>query len=204
LFLKQHAPFLQPNEPILWVNPTSPGRSPSAIDQGAAAQLSAVRHSWEEAVITFRTFNTEQQALKKHIITVFEPMYLDILKDDMVGCSNIMDREMLDHLFLTYGSITAVDLEHNFEQMRKAWDPHQQVETLFKQIQDCADFSEAGGVEIGHSQQINEGYANIFATGNFMSACSRWNKKETSDKMCANFKAHFAAAHRQHKQMQEK
>jgi hypothetical protein len=75
------------------------------------AQFSAVRHSWEEAVLTYRTFNTVQQALKKQIITVFEPMYLDILNDDMVGFSNITAREMIDHFFLTYGNITTVDLE---------------------------------------------------------------------------------------------
>jgi hypothetical protein len=51
-----------------------------------------------------------QQALKKQIITVFEPMYLDILNDTMVGFANITAREMFDHLFLTYGNITAVDL----------------------------------------------------------------------------------------------
>jgi hypothetical protein len=95
-----------------------------------------------------------QQALKKQIITVFEPLYLDILNDDMVGFANITDREMLDHLFMNYGNITAVDLENNFEQMRRAWDPHQPVESLFKQIQDCADYFEAGGVIIGHPQQI--------------------------------------------------
>jgi hypothetical protein len=77
------------NGPILWVNPTAPGRAPAVIDQGTAAQLSAAIHSWEEAVLTFRTFNTVQQAIKKqHIITVFEPMYLDILNDDMVGFAN--------------------------------------------------------------------------------------------------------------------
>jgi hypothetical protein len=67
-------------------------------------------------------------------------MYLDILNDEMVGFANITAREMLDHLFLTYVSITVVDMKHKFEQMRKAWDHQQQVETLFKQIQDCADF----------------------------------------------------------------
>jgi hypothetical protein len=114
---------------------------------------------------------------KKQIITVFEPVYLDVLNDDMVGVANITAREMLDHLFMTYGNITVVDLEHNFEQMRRAWDPHQPAESLFKQIQDCDDYSEAGGVIIGHPQQINVGYANIFSTGHFMSACPRWNGK---------------------------
>jgi hypothetical protein len=59
-------------------------------------------------------------------------MNLDILNDDMVGFANTSAREMLDHLFLTHGSITAVDLEHNFENIRTAWDPRQPVDTLFK------------------------------------------------------------------------
>jgi hypothetical protein len=129
-------------------------------------------------------------------------MYLEILNDNTVGYSNISARDMLDHLFETYGNITAVDLEINFEHMRRAWDPHQPVETLFKQIQYCADYSEAGGVPIGPSQQINVGYAKIFATGHFMSACRRWNEKPAADKTWTHFKSHFAAAHRQHKQMQ--
>jgi hypothetical protein len=97
--------------------------------------------------------------LKKQIISVFEPMYLDILNDNLVGYDKISARDMVDHLFETYGNITAVDLEINFEHMRRAWDPQQPVETLFKQIQDCADYYEAGGVLIGHPQQINVGYA---------------------------------------------
>jgi hypothetical protein len=86
--------------------------------------------------------------------------------------------------------------------MHHAWDPQQPVESLFKQIQDCADYSEAGGVLIGHPQQINVGYAKIFSTGYFMSACGIWNEKLQAEKTWAQFKAHFSAAHRQHKQMQ--
>jgi hypothetical protein len=81
----------------------------------------------------------------------------------MLGFANITFIEMLDR-FLTYGNITAVDLENHLEQMRKAWDPPYPVETLFKQIQYCADFSEVGGVAIGHPQQIKVGHAKIFAT----------------------------------------
>jgi hypothetical protein len=86
-----------------------------------------------------------QQALKKQIISVFEPMYLEILNDNMVGYANISAIDTLDNLFETNGNITALDLEINFEHMCRAWDPQQPVESLFKQIQDCADYSEAGG-----------------------------------------------------------
>jgi hypothetical protein len=129
-------------------------------------------------------------------------MYLDIINDDMVGFANITALNMLDHLFMTYGNTTTIDLENNFEQMGRAWEQHQPDESLFKQIQDCADYPEAGGVIIGNPHQINVGYAKIFSTGHFMSACRRWNENPTIEKTWAQFKAHFAAAHRQHKQMQ--
>jgi hypothetical protein len=35
-----------------------------------------------------------------------------------------------------------------------------------------------------------------------MSACRRWNEKPPAEKTWTHFKSHFAAAHRQHKQMQ--
>jgi hypothetical protein len=187
--------------PTLWTSPQAPGRAPANTD-GTAAQISAARHIWEEDVQTYRTFTSVQQTLKKQIISVFEPMYLDILNVNMVGYANISARDMLDHLFDTYGNITAVELEINFEHMRRAWDPQQPVESLLKQIQDCADYSEAGGVLLGHPQPINVGYANIFATGHFMSACRRWNEKHDIEKTWTQFRSHFAAAHRQHKQMQ--
>jgi hypothetical protein len=59
--------------PTFWEAPDAPGREPATTD-GAAAQFSAARHVWEEDVQTYRTFTSVQQALKKKIISVFEPM----------------------------------------------------------------------------------------------------------------------------------
>jgi hypothetical protein len=120
----------------------------------------------------------------------------------MVGFTNISARDMLDHLLSTYRNITAVDLEIHFEHMRQAWDPQQPVESLFNKFQYCADYSEAGSVLIGHTQQIIVGYAKIFATGHFMSACREWNEKHLIEKTWTPFKSHLAAAHRQNKQIQ--
>jgi hypothetical protein len=126
--------------PTLWTTPQAPGRARSNTD-GTAAQISAARHIWEEDVKTYRTCTSVQQALKKQIISVFEPMYLVILNDSMIGYATISAIDKLDNLFETYGYITAVDFEINFEHVRRAWDPQQPVESLFKQIQDCADYS---------------------------------------------------------------
>jgi hypothetical protein len=42
------------NGTILWTNPTSPGCAPAVLYQGTAAQLSAVRHAWEEDACSTR------------------------------------------------------------------------------------------------------------------------------------------------------
>jgi hypothetical protein len=84
--------------PTLWETPNAPGRAPATTD-GTAAQISAARHVWEEDVQTYRTHTSVQQAVKKQIISLFEPMYLEILNDNMAGYANISARDMLDHLF---------------------------------------------------------------------------------------------------------
>jgi hypothetical protein len=133
---------------------------------------------------------------------VFEPMYLEILNNDMVGFANTTARDMLDHLFLSYGSTTDVDLEHILENIRKGWDPQQPVESLFKQIQDCVDYAESGGITISEAQKLQTVYANIFATGIFHSACRRWNNRLPTEQTWNAFKTHFAMAYHQHTQMQ--
>jgi hypothetical protein len=65
-------------------------------------------------VVIFRTWTTVEQELKKRIITAFEPMYLEFFNNDMVGFANTTARDVLDHIFLSYDSITAVELEQKW------------------------------------------------------------------------------------------
>jgi hypothetical protein len=129
-------------------------------------------------------------------------MHHDFFGNDMVGFPNTTTRDMLEHLFISYGSITDVDLEHIWENMRKAWDPQQPLEYLFNQIQDCVDYPEAGGISISEAQKLQTTYTNIFAAGIFNSACLRWNEIIPAEQTWNAFKTHFATAHLQHNQMQ--
>jgi hypothetical protein len=76
------------------------------------------------------------------------------------------------------------------------------VEYLFKQIQDCIDYTEAGGITISEAQKLQTMYAIIFATGIFHSACSLWNDRLPAEQTWNAFKTHFATAYLHHKQMQ--
>ena len=108
---------------------------------------------------------------------------------------------MLDCLFLSYGSIMSVDLQNNFENIRKAWNTQKPVETLFTHIHDCMGSSEAVCVAIGEAQNITTAYTKILVIGIFNSAFHIWDEKLESDKTWVNFKIHFAVSYRQHMQI---
>jgi hypothetical protein len=57
--------IVSPSHP--WVDSTVPGRGPTEIDRGTAAQLASERHRWEEVFITFRAWNAVEQALKRKL-----------------------------------------------------------------------------------------------------------------------------------------
>jgi hypothetical protein len=73
---------------------------------------------------------------------------------------------------------------------------------LFKQIQDCVDFAEAGGVAVGAAQKLSSAYSKIFKSGKLNSTCRRWDKKLEGDKTWNNIKIHFSDAYRNNRQMQ--
>jgi hypothetical protein len=141
-------------------------------------------------------------SIGKKIITKFDPMYLEIINNDMVGFTNTTAKEMLERLFLSYGSNTDVYLEHNWENINKSWDPQQPVESLFKQIQESVDYTEAGGITISEAQKLQTVYAKVFATGTFHGACRRWNEIIPAEQTWNDFITHFATAYLQQKQMQ--
>jgi hypothetical protein len=66
------APETDPG-PTLWKTPPAPGQAPAST-AGTSAQISAARHIWEQDVQTYQVYTSVQQALKKQIISVFEPM----------------------------------------------------------------------------------------------------------------------------------
>jgi hypothetical protein len=72
-------------------------------------------------------------------------MYLEILNDNMVGYANISARNMLDHLFETYGNITAVDLEINFEHMRRSGIPSSQWRLSSSRFKTVLNIRRQGG-----------------------------------------------------------
>jgi hypothetical protein len=74
---------------------------------------------------------------------------------------------------------------------------YQTIHATMKYLQDNSRAIDAhlGGGTLGHL-----GF--IISDASYATACRRWNEKHLNEKTWTQLKSHFAAAHRQHKQMQ--
>ena len=61
-------------------------------------------------------------------------MFLDSIRTGPVGFNTRTTRDLLDHLYLTYGQVTPLDLRENDLSMKKSYNSTMPIESLFKQI----------------------------------------------------------------------
>ena len=53
------------------------------------------------------------QALKLHIIKAIDVVYIDKRRDRYMAFLNVSARDLMSHLFQSYGKITAMDMKEN-------------------------------------------------------------------------------------------
>ena len=82
-----------------------------------------------------------------------------------MGYVRVSTNTMLQHLYDSYGVITAVDIEDNDTKMRADYDPSQPIEVLFHQIETAVEFSEAGNRPYDQKQVVSRAYLLILKTG---------------------------------------
>jgi hypothetical protein len=156
-----------------WRNPANPGCGPAIPETGTQAQINEIQRQWEENNNTFKTFCNVGQALEKQIISVFEPMYLDILNDNMVEFANtshvnfflIFSRAMVASLLWIWITTFTPCTRHG---------THISLLKFYSSIFKILWMSlKEGGLTIGVAHQISVAYTKVFATDIVISACRR-------------------------------
>ena len=71
----------------------------------------------------FRKYIAVDRALKKHIFSAVEPVFLSPLVDQLKGFGQVTALTMLQHMFSGYGSIDKINLEENTVKMMGPHDP---------------------------------------------------------------------------------
>jgi hypothetical protein len=84
------------------------------------------------------------QALKKLILEAYDNMHTSQLEDYLLQYANFSVLEILIPLKQTYGFINPTQLAENYNKMKVPINSQDQIETLFKQIEDGVRCANAG------------------------------------------------------------
>ena len=94
-------------------------------------------------------------------------MYLRTLAHQITGFTNVSTRQMLVHLYTSYGRLSPADLKENDNRMRTQYDHQQPIETLFDHIEDAVNLAAAGEAPYSNAQIVSIAYNIVFSTGMF-------------------------------------
>jgi hypothetical protein len=168
--------------------------APPALDHIAgatAAQIIEDNRLHKSATAVFQKYHYTDQALRQQLIAATPDVYIQAVKDPLLGFGRVTTLTILTHLRATYGEITAEDLEANQLSMAADWNPPTPIEDLFEQLRAGEAFAVDGGDPPSEPRLVRLGYSIIRKTGLFEVACREWRYKATADKTFANLQIHF-------------
>ena len=105
--------------------------------------------------------------------------------------------QIISHLYVNYGTITAVDLIENERRMDIPFDQSGAIERYFDQIEDAVEFAEAGASPFTMVQITTKAFIQMFSTGLFKDKCKTWNRLPPVSRDWATFKLIFTAVARE-------
>jgi hypothetical protein len=179
------------------VNPTAQPNHPRGSEGAEITELNR-QHLVNQK--TYRLYQQTDKSLRNQLITAVPLLYIEDLLDDTIGWGNTTCLQLLDHLWETYGTITAVELEANIATMKEPWNTESPIQTVFTQLKDAIAFSRAGQDPISTATAIRAGYTIISDTGLFETSCREWRNTPVANHTLHAFRLHFTSADRDRRQ----
>jgi len=183
-----------------FIEPTNPGQVPNVPAGTSGANAMHIRRLFDEDRRVFREYHNTDRALKSQLIAAVDEMYLKALRNRITGYAQVTTRQLLQHLFDTYGRLNPQDLKMNSERMNTPYDIHSPIENLFEQIEDAVYIAATAHAPFNDNQIVNTAYTLIADTNAIELSCREWRKKPDEQKTFPNFKIHFAEAHRDYRE----
>ena len=182
---------------VPFVPPVNPGAQPDIPAGATGSQIAAITREHNENHCIWREYLVTNKALKQQLLAAVNATYYRTLRNRITGFATITTRQLLEHLYRTYGNITPADLIDNDARMKSTYDPSMPIEVLFNQIEDAVELADAAKAAYTVPQVVNIAYNCIFQTGLFTNACRDWRRQPIDLKTWPLFKTNFALAHQE-------
>jgi len=183
---------LQPT--VVWVSPRNPGPfvPPAA---GTTAQINATRDAWAASHHEFELCQATEKALVAQVIDAIDTIYLRALLNRATGQYSSSIRELMTHLFTTYGQLTPQQVKAKEAEVHNLhFDISQPVDIIFNAIDDLSALATHANSPMTQQQMIDIAYV-IFARQSVLQQDLRaWKRTPLADRTWANMITHFREA----------
>ena len=208
------------NNNVSWAPPTTPGPTPTMTPAPAAAtttttatrstdatataaaaaatetngilQFQQATRDHEKLSNTWTHYQGALTALRNLIINNIDEEYIAEHNNTLTGFRLVSPATLLDHIKINHGDVEPRQLKENELALDAPWDASTPIVTLYKRIEDCKLFAEAGDEPLSDKKILRAALLAIEATGLYNLACDNWAEKATATKTWTNFKIFFS------------
>ena len=205
------------NNNVSWAPPTAPGPSPtmqpapasvatrSATEDATAAAAAAAANETnrilqfqqatrdhDKLINTWTHYQGALTALRNLIINNIDEDYIAEHNNMLTGFRLVTPATLLNHIKANYGDVEPLQLKENEATLDAPWDATTPIVTLYKRIEDCKLFAEAGDEPLSDKKLLRAALLAIEATGLYNLACDTWTEKPSTTKTWTNFKIFFS------------
>jgi hypothetical protein len=180
-----------------WVEPYNHNDIPIIPPGTNAVYAAQLARMHAECRRIYTNIINADQALKRLILEAYDNMYTSQLEDSLLQYENRSALEILMHLKQTYGFINPTQLAENYNKMMAPINFQDPIETIFKQIEDGVQYSNAGMQPYIEAQYVNIAFLLIFNTCATPDGCRDWQRHTPVNQTWADFRREFARSQRE-------
>ena len=181
---------------VEFVVPINPGVLPIYAPNATDRQLKITRERFDVALKAFETYKATSAALKKQLLAACPSVFYDALREPIHGFMRVSVRQILDHLWITFGRITNAMYTLSMKTlMQPFWVPSESIETLFTAINGKLALSIAFDSPCPDKLLAEAVYLNVDATGVYEHWTRQWRAKPDAEKTYLLSQAFFRTAY---------
>lgn len=176
-------------------NPADPPRMETRDTPHTSQEFAEARRTHARDLLEFRTYVTVESLLKRLILKAVPSTFTYELADIELGYAQVSTLQVLEHLYLSYGSVSGDELLKNMENLSRQWAPDQQLEDLWVQIRQCQAYAAAFD-PITDKTIVRLTIDNLEKSGVFTQALHDWRQRPDPEHTIPNMKTAFNKANK--------
>ena len=167
---------------------TAAAAAAAANETNRILQFQQATRDHDKIINAWTHYQGALTALHNLIIDNIDDDYIAEHNNTLTGFCLVMPATLLNHIKANYGDVEPLQLKENEATLDAPWDAATPIVTLYKRIEDCKLFAEAGDEPLSDKKLLRAALLAIEATGLYNLACDTWTEKASATKTWTNFK----------------